>query len=237
MNADRFKLQQSWWIASEIARRHQGVWIDRFMDLDSGPVLVAHHREQGVRVFFDLQHGVRMQSGETWHWGWDTIFSLCGGHDLVRRIESASTLGIPKGAPASSGRSLVYRLIARLQSMHVDAARTWSAVPVPVVPMVQGRTEPERDPLLHGFESVHQDVHGHRQAAIEQFGDVQNVTVQPWLWAMTREVETAFVLDTDGFLHTRERGARSLLQWYDEAGRDIDRLAVRVLETAGVTRR
>lgn len=238
MTADRFKLQQSWWIASEIARRHQGIWVDRFMADESGPVLVAYRHEDELRVFFDLQHGVRLQSGaENAQWGWDKVFSLPGAHDLLRRIETTSVLGIPKGAPASSGHSLVYRLISRMQTMHVDSARPWVAVPVSVQPMVQGHAEPQDDPLINGFASVHSDIHSQRLQVAQQFDDVRRVGTHPWLWAMTRDVETELVLDTDGFVHMRRTGAHQLLKWYDEVNRDIDRLAVRVLESAGVTRR
>ncbi|WP_026373108.1 hypothetical protein [Agrococcus lahaulensis] len=238
MTADRFKLQQAWWLASELGRRHPRVWVERFMH-STGPVLVAAEagEDAGARVFFDLQAGVRAYRGESEsHWSWETVLHCPGAHDTLKRIEVTSGLGIPHRAPATTARSIVYRLIARLLAMHLDAPRPWVPVPVEVQPMVHGLVEPEDEPLLLEFETAHRDVHNHRDDAAKRFGDPRSVQVRPWLWAMTRDVETAFVLDTDGFVHTRQVGVRPLLTMYDELGRDIDRLAVRVLELAGATR-
>ena len=236
--ADRFKLQQSWWLASELGRRHPHVWVERFMHAN-GPVLAAVDAGEGARarVFFDLQAGVRAYRGEDEaHWSWDTVFLCPGAHDTLKRIEATSGLGLPRRAPATTARSIVYRLIARLLAMHVDAARPWVPVPVDVQPMVRSLAEPAADPLIAGFESAQQDILNHRADAAERFDDVQEVGIRPWLWAMTRDIETAFVLDTDGYVHTRALGVRPLLPLYDELGRDVDRLAVRVLELAGTVR-
>lgn len=238
MSADRFKLQQSWWLASELGRRHPNAWVERFMHT-TGPVLVAVEAgdDAQARVFFDLQAGVRAYRGESEsHWSWETVLQCPGAHDMLKRIEASSGLGIPRRAPATSARSIVYRLIARLLAMHLDASRPWVPVPLDVQSMVHGLVEPEDDPLLLGFETVHRDVHDHRADATKRFGDPRLVQVRPWLWAMTRDVETTFVLDTDGFMHARQLGVRPLLPMYDEVGRDIDRLAVRVLELASATR-
>ncbi|MGM1028972.1 MAG: hypothetical protein ACQEWM_03755 [Actinomycetota bacterium] len=237
MTADRFKLQQSWWLASELGRRHQGVWVERFISAQSGPVLAAYHPDGAAKVYFDLQHGVRVHlAGSQAEWGWESVFSAMGAHDLLKRIEASSGLGTPRRAPATSAQSLVYRLIARLLAVHVDAPRPWVPVPVEVQPMVRGLAEPSDDALLAGFDTVHDDILNHRADGAARFDDVQTVGIRPWLWAMTRDVETAFMLDTDGYVHTRAVGVRSLLKLYDELGRDIDRLAVHVLELAGVTR-
>lgn len=237
MTADRFKLQQSWWLASELGRRHQGVWVERFISANSGPVLVAYHPDGDAKIFFDLEHGVRLHlDGSKAEWGWESAFSAMGAHDQLKRIEVSSGLGTPRRAPATTAQSLVYRLIARLLAMHVDAPRPWVPVPVDVQPMVRGLAEPSDDALLVGFDTVQKDILNHRADAAARFDDVQTVGIRSWLWAMTRDVETAFVLDTDGYVHTRQVGVRPLLPMYDELGRDIDRLAVRVLELAGATR-
>lgn len=120
--------------------------------------------------------------------------------------------------------------------MHVDAQRPWLPVPVEVEQMLHGLVEPEADPSLTGFETVVADVHEHRKDIPKKFDDVRAVHVRPWLWAMTREVDTELVLDTDGFVHTRRHGAVRLLPLYDDLGRDLDRLSVRVLELAGAVR-
>lgn len=52
--ADRFALQQAWFIASELARRNRRLRITRLDGLDNNPILVVHDGPNGPRVQFDL---------------------------------------------------------------------------------------------------------------------------------------------------------------------------------------
>lgn len=238
MIADRFLLQQSWWLASELVRRHPSMWVDRFDHPGSGPVLVAFEPDSAARVFFDLRHGVRAMRGDTEaHWSWEHVFSSPGAHDMVKRIEAAIDRPLRGRAPATTGRSIVYRLIARLSAAHVDAARPWLPVPIAVEPMVQGRAESTDEPLIAGFDTVHDDILRYRKKALADFDDPSAIGMRPYLWAMTRDLETAFVLDADGYVHDRGRGAAALLPLYAQHGRDLDRLLVKVLEDTAAVRR
>ena len=57
--ADRFALQQSWRIASELVRRHPEMTVSRLENPEQIPIIIVHAGPVGVRVQFDLTGGIK----------------------------------------------------------------------------------------------------------------------------------------------------------------------------------
>ncbi|GAA2175684.1 hypothetical protein GCM10009846_26520 [Agrococcus versicolor] len=206
--------------------------LGRFTHERDGGVLLAKRHDVGVAA--NLVDGVRVlqQSGSTL-FTWDTIFRAGGAHDIVRQIERISPLGIAESAPATTHRTLVYRLAAQLLALRLDDRHDWTIEPLDAAAVIQGRAPADSLGEVDGFPTVLADLAQQREAfasATEiRFDDP---TVVPHLWVVRRDVHVAMVLDTDGFVHTRANGLVPAFTIYEERGRDLDRVVRAVLEAA-----
>lgn len=127
--ASRFMLEQAWWIASELCRRHSRLAVIVASHLGghySGPQVIDPHRPAAPSVFFN-QHGrIRFFAIEpeprliTWH----EVFAMDGPHDLLKEIET--TLGLGTGsADATTRRSIGYRAISALITRTLNDRVPW----------------------------------------------------------------------------------------------------------------
>jgi hypothetical protein len=210
--ADRFILTQTWWIASELVRRHPHLLISRIADDTVGsPILIVHDEQKAMRIQFDLLAWIQyLATGELRQLDWQDVFSHGDAHAIVKRIEAETGLGKPVHTPSTNGRSLAYRMISRVLASTVDDRHTWQAVPAL---LTQGLALPPeweqfghlptafdagRGRLLDVFEA---EVVGNRQVLHQQF------------WALTRDLETVALLDIAGFVHTAS-GKEDLMEYY-----------------------
>lgn len=233
MIADRFTLQQSWWLLSELCRRHPEMVMDRFVHDEGGPVLMARRGgdlEHRVAVMCDLHTGVQIHMlpgpGTV---PWEEVFASAHPHHLLKHIEQHSLLGVPRSAPATTPRTLTYRLAARLLALRLDDRHDWSIEPVDLHEVARDREDAEE--LLAGFPTAVLDVEEKmRHLQDHPAGLEQALASVPCLWRIVRDVETVALLDTDGFVHARPAALVRTMDLYRERGRDLDRVLMWMLD-------
>lgn len=155
--ADRFLLAQTWWIASELVRRHPHLRIATVQTPELAQLVIVHDEPDGYRVQFDLVGGAKFMVGDVLHSiSWVEMMAAAGPHDIVKRIERDSGLGVPKATPESTPRALVYRVIAAALAVGVDDRHDWYAEEV----AIDLETDASEHPLLSQFPSLDDAVVG-----------------------------------------------------------------------------
>lgn len=225
--ADRFVLQQTWWIVSELVRRHPDMWVKRYLHAEGGWLVMAHTPDAALQVVFDLHSGIQVHEQGIQHFiPWVVAFNQNDAHTVVRKVESVTTLGKPMTTPSTAAHSLTYRLIAQLLAIKLDDRRSWNAIEVELDPILQG-DPPEANPLIRPFPTVLRDVKNQRDEIRELLGP--DARLRPYLWTVVHDLEPLFVLDADGFVHTRD-GLHPTMEIYAAAQHDISRAAAVVLQ-------
>ena len=127
--AQRYVIAQSWWVASELARRH--------------PDLVIHEMHPGGGMYDclallspgDLQPFVQLNRVGTIHvmsapeyrTTWAEALEATSAHAVVKEIEQVAGLRIPTKTPASTPRTLAYRFIATTLNTTLNDRLRWDA--------------------------------------------------------------------------------------------------------------
>jgi hypothetical protein len=127
--AQRYVIAQSWWVASELARRH--------------PDLVIHEMHPGGGMYDclallspgDLQPFIQLNRVGTIHvtsvpeyrTTWAEALEAASPHAVVKEIEQVAGLSLPAKAPASTPRTLAYRFIATTLNATSNDRHKWDA--------------------------------------------------------------------------------------------------------------
>ncbi|MDJ1372201.1 ADP-ribosylglycohydrolase family protein [Gulosibacter molinativorax] len=222
--ADRFTLQQSWWIASEMTRRHPEILISRVDVEDLGPLLIANDRRSDVQILFHAEGGIRITTatGENTALPWNTVFSFQNAHKAVKLMEIATDLGQPVTSPETTERTIVYRLIARWLTRELDGRHTWEALPVANPGLSATKAERNAQRLLSPFPSA---VRAAQDRTVNEHGGhsvrITDHGYEP-MWYFLRDSEPIFVLDDAGFAHLQSDAQIDLLRLYRVFGHRID---------------
>ncbi|WP_022881852.1 TY-Chap2 family putative peptide chaperone [Gryllotalpicola ginsengisoli] len=227
MIADRFTLAQTWWVASELVRRHPRLMISRRESEGAPPVLLVHDEGEGMKIGFDLSTAIQFLAGGVLkRIEWAELFGSNEPLQLVRRIELESGLGIVATAPPMTERSVVYRLIAKLLALGVDDRYTWHAVSLPGYPTAgawAGMTTDAWNRTVDPFPGAVGASLGYYERSS---GALRSRTVLPNpFWALMRDVDTVAILDVAGHAYLRT-GSVDLLATYRGTGNSLARTAV-----------
>jgi hypothetical protein len=128
--APRFVIAQSWWIASELVRRHPQL---RLIETHPGGgqydclSLLADENGQWRQLVHLNRNGSIHASDAGISCSWLDAFTAPGGHDIVRRLEEQTGIGKPASTPPTGPHVLTYRIIARVLTALVDDRRSWDA--------------------------------------------------------------------------------------------------------------
>ncbi|GAA1614325.1 hypothetical protein [Actinoplanes couchii] len=127
MPAERFILAQSWWLASQLFRRHPkltliethpGGGLYDCLTLVSGQSSLIHiNRVGGIDV--------SVASDEPFKMAIEELFDLPDPVEIIPRIETAARIDSPAQAPPSTPAALTYRAIAHLMAITVNDKRRW----------------------------------------------------------------------------------------------------------------
>lgn len=139
--AQRLVNAQSWWIASELVRRHPHLLIHEMHPgggmydvlcvlppIAAGfgeDVLVMLNREGTLQVHYppSARSGVSTRVVA----GWPEVLWASNPHVHVKAIEEATGWGHPIKAPASGPRTIAYRFISALLNITVNDRHRWDA--------------------------------------------------------------------------------------------------------------
>lgn len=205
--ASRFVIAQSWWIASEIVRRHSSLTIRETHPGDGlydclTLVDAAQHR------ILDLnRHGrLHVPGNEDFEpLPWSATMTAAGGHDVVKTLEKAAGLAPPVKAAASGPKVLAYRLIARVLTSLVDDRHTWDA----------------RNADFAGTP---------RASALERFGYLETRgKSRDEFWILSKDGEPVAALGVDGVLESQSSMPVELLPAYRAADSSMTALVGQVL--------
>lgn len=127
--ASRFVIAQSWWIASEIVRRHPSLTIRETHPGDGLYDCLTIVDSAQQRILDLNRHGrLHVPGNEDFEpLPWSATVTAASGHDVVKTLEKAAGLSPPIKAAASGPKVLAYRLIARVLTSLVDDRHTWDA--------------------------------------------------------------------------------------------------------------
>lgn len=225
--AQRFVIEQSWWLCSELVRRHPdhvayemhpgGGLYDILLvrparDLRDRDATILINRANTVRVSFhrtdnsidqiDVCHSTAALAQQS-------------AHKLVKMLESAARLEVTAKAPSSTPRSLASRMASTTLTASLNERGTWDWRQV--VCDTSGEVPTVRD-YLEAFPSAK--------------AEVGNVKLEPWdwgvpeahYWALRRDGEPAAVVSTEGVLHLRDGSRVELTRAYASRDRNIHRL-------------
>jgi hypothetical protein len=216
-------MAQSWWIASELVRRHPHL---RIVETHPGggqyDCLTLIDRSEGaVRAVVDLNRVGRMHVPGTdgaEPLDWAAALAANGGHDVVRALEAACGLPTPRTAPPSGPAVLCYRIIARVLTSLVDQRHAWD--------VRNGEIDSSggsgRRPELDEFPSVVESMRHVRPDDL--FGEPAYR-----FWLLMRDADAVAVLDVDGAVHFRDRSPSPLLPVYRASGRSLTSTVGQVL--------
>lgn len=207
--ARRFVLAQSWWIASELVRRHP-----RLVVLETHPgggqydclSIVDSSSDQDLPLI-DINrlgriHVPRAEAFEPITWA--SALGQDNAHAVVRVVEAGAQLQPPVQAPSTTAKVLTYCVIARVLTTLVNDRRDWDARSGYLQTFQLGSgTRPE----LSEFPGVAPFLDDRRP---------DDVGGQPAVrfWFVKRSTESVAVLDTDGRLYLRDRPPTELLPIY-----------------------
>ncbi|TFD61924.1 hypothetical protein E3T43_00685 [Cryobacterium sp. Hh7] len=214
--ASRFMTAQTWWIASELVRRYPHLLMTRVTAEDDGPVVLLHDEQDGMRIQFDLERGIRfVVLGEAVNIGWRRIVNSDSSHEIVKMIEFATGLQAPRVTPNTTPRALVYRLISSFLTSVVNDPNEWNVVPATM--STDGTDDQSAGQFLLLFPSTQAAVAAYTAQTHTQLPNGGTRLFHQPFWALTRDLEAVAILDIAGVIHTRE-GAVRLMPIFKEAG-------------------
>lgn len=231
--ADRFVLQQAWWIASEIARRNPTLTITRTQGADNNPILLVHDGPTGARVQFDLISGIKyVDDYGLKEFSWLDAFAASNSHEVVKHLEHETKFGMPSSPPPSTtSKTIVYRVIARTLAAMVDDRHSWQAVTAEI--QFSGNAPAEEGPeSLAAFPTAIEAIPRYLEeivGAMPRDPEGEQLYWHQPMWFLLRDFEPVVVLDEGGYAHLAGGGRIDLLATYHALGRDIGALASIVL--------
>lgn len=221
------QVAHTWWLASEIVRRHHGLELNTCISTMGLDETLGIFDSKGKRLLAFLSSEAPKRAvvdGSAipmWAFGWDTIMGL-SPRDAVAAIEAKMGIFTPKHALETTETSLTYRLISKIIGGHVWAGETWEAYSAGFYDAESKSIIPSD--ALDEFPTAldkHEFTHGRDNSGRGPEG----------FWVLRKNGEEVFVLDQDALLHfSSNRIPEALMERFNSLGRNIDALASSVLK-------
>lgn len=212
---ERFVIAQSWWVATELVRRHSQLRILELhpgggqydtlgiFDLSLGK-MTTHLNRKGGRI-----HLVESPNFEPIEWA--EVFSS-SPHAIVERIEKGTGLMSPAQTPPSARHTLTYRIIAVILAQMVNSKSTWDARSAFVDSSGYGGGPTES--LFDRFPSA--GIQREAVGSVAVLGDASY-----GFWSLSRNHEVVAVLDQWGLLHLQKGQPVDLMKIFIANGRSL----------------
>ena len=221
--AQRFQVAQSWWLATELARRHPNLLIIETHPGDGQYDCLTLMRDGKPLVWINRGGSILLEDRDM-SMPLAGVFSDDDPATAIQAIEEATGLGVPRHAPATGPRTLAYRVAAQLTMLTVNDRH-----PVDVRSEyndTSGGDAGGRRGLIRGFPIAE------ARAAELRPDDLHGIPGYRY-WAVLRNQEPIAALDTDGFAYLDEH-VYHLPALYASNGRNLTALVTQTF--AGILR-
>ena len=227
---------ESWWLASEVARRHPELIIYEMHPGGGGYDVLSLgapewfssscNEEPGPKMDLVRNGRLHVHKSSSYEGSrvlatWADVLSGEDPHVWVLRIESELQLKHPKPSPLTTSKTIVYRTIAQILAMTVHDRDFWDARSE-----FCDSTGDDRNfrNYLDSFPGAREDCR-----ALSRL----DVSGQPEanFWGLLRKTEVVALFSTDGIVYAGNNRVE-LLKVYESFGRKILPTAMRVLELA-----
>lgn len=219
--ASRFALAQSWWVAAELARRHPELVVYEMhpgggmydvLCVASIRALSAGSAGDLPRVMLNRVGTLQVHTGQesVTLASWADLIGTSSPHSLVKEVEAGTGWGSPLPTPATTPRTLVYRLIAAALTMLMNDRHRWDARSVFLDSSDGCRVED----YLERFSGAREALRGTSFVGLP--GEPES-----HFWALQRDGETMLVLSIEGRLYDRSGGTRDLMSTYQKYNRKL----------------
>lgn len=226
----RFATAQSWWIASELARRNGLEIYEMHPGGGSYDVLSVTHRRgfqlDEVRLDLNRNGSLHIQPHASGWMTWTQVMAQQDPHTVVRRAEKALGWNPPPG-PQTTRRALTYRVLARALAITLDDRHWWDVR----MGFVDASGDPDDNPD-YGLEASHPAAIRHARTLLSFDGDYPlcHLWVLGYdLWSDERHVVAVLSDDARVFLTGNDEPI-DLMDLYRKRGR---RLGLVVAEALG----
>lgn len=206
----RLQIAQSWWIASELVRRHPHLLIVEHHPMgfyDSLGIIDLKSDNRDPVVDINRPGSVHVHSSDEFESiGLVEALSFSNAHTVVKRVETAARWGTPAISPKTTARSLSYRVIARVLASMVNDRHEWEI-----------RSEWwGDDPFRSDLEAL--PFAHHLANTAPKLG----IQAEPFsqLWVLKRDHSPVAIFDSVGRVVT-ESGYRELLPIYRRTNRSL----------------
>ena len=235
--ADRFALQQSWRIASDLVRRHPEMTVSRLENPEQIPIIIVHAGPVGVRVQFDLTGGIKfLEDQQVQRIDWLDVFAASDATTTLETIERRVGLGVPTSAVTMTKRSLVYDVIATILALKLDDQRAWQVLPLTLLTSDSATLEATFDSMadFSTAGAAADDYLDEIHKLVEYSAD--STSMFRWhepLWLLLRDLEPVAVLDEAGFAHLVDGTRIDLMRMYESFNCETGPLAAVLLIDPG----
>lgn len=222
--ADRFATSQSWWIASELVRRHPHLELVQAFDPVSGGSLVVRDKGSGFTVQLSAANGIELLGSIIYQpLRWRDVFAQESPHETVKLLEVSMGLGAPHSQPETTPTTLIYRVAAQALATMVNDRHSWSIVNLD--PETYGLTDSLHTVDVRGFPTVLESMCLQFEIA-ESMGKWAGFSRY---WSVLRDVGTVLILNSDGFVHTSGEPI-DVMALYIARGRNLHETVATVLD-------
>ncbi|MGV3733055.1 MAG: hypothetical protein ACO1N6_06610 [Microcella sp.] len=127
--AHRYVIAQSWWVASELVRRHPDLVIHEMHPGGGMYDCLALLSPGDLKPFVQLNRvgTIHVMSTPEYRTTWAEALEAASPHAVVKEIEQVADLKMPAKAPPSTPRTLAYRFIAATLNATVNDRHRWDA--------------------------------------------------------------------------------------------------------------
>lgn len=224
--APRFLIEQTWWLAAELVRRHPDhviyemhpggglgdvLMVRPSRDLREGDARIMINRGGTIRVVFHRNDN-SLDQIDVCHSA--EALAEQNPHTLVKKMEAAARLASLGQAPASTPRSLAFRLASVALTSLLNDRNSWDWRQV--FHDASG-DDPPVLPYLRGFPGAR--------------AEAREVSLEPWdwghpeshYWAVLRDEEPLALVSAEGSLHFPDARV-DLSDAYASRGRNMHRV-------------
>lgn len=228
----RLVIEKSWWIVSELIRRHPALSLaeshangiyDLLILRSSSSALGKHGDPATVKVMINRVGTIQLHfenppSPSQVLASWPEVVAARDPHEIVKRIESAARLDGSHSAPPTSPRTLAFRVLSAILTRKLNDRGNWD---VRVVDESGGWvwTEGTVEPNLNQFEDV---------PTTSEFDRLKR---EGHVWFLLRDDGVLAALSEDGFAYFLRDRAIDLMALY-AARRRLDDVVDVVLDRA-----